>query len=60
VENETLRQSAIEPQQSSAALDLESIRDRYLASLKLGTQSPQYKAAAKALNHLIASIRFSK
>ena len=60
METETLRQQSIEPQQSSTALDLESIRDRYLASLKLGTQSPQYKAAATALNHLVTSIRLSK
>jgi hypothetical protein len=33
--------------------DLEGLRDRYLASLKLGSSAPQYKAALKALNYLI-------
>jgi hypothetical protein len=33
--------------------DLEVVRDRYLASLKLGSSAPQYKAAKKALDYLI-------
>ena len=33
--------------------DLEALRDRYLASLKLGRDAPQYKAAKKALDYLI-------
>ena len=33
--------------------DLEGVRERYLASLKLGSSAPQYKAAKKALDYLI-------
>jgi hypothetical protein len=33
--------------------DLEGLREHYLASLKLGSSAPQYKAALKALNYLI-------
>jgi hypothetical protein len=42
-----------QPQQ----IDLEAIRDRVLAELKLGKQAPGYKGAVKALNRLIALIR---
>lgn len=42
-----------QPQQ----VDLEAIRDRVLAELKLGKQAPGYKGAVKALNRLIALIR---
>jgi hypothetical protein len=38
-------------------VDLEAIRDRVLAELKLGKQAPGYKGAVKALNRLIALIR---
>ncbi len=37
--------------------DLEGVRDRILKSLKLGTQSPQYKAARKALDQFIREIK---
>lgn len=37
--------------------DLEAIRDRILADLKLGKQAPQYKAAAKALDQFIKEIK---
>lgn len=36
--------------------DLKAIRDRALASLKLGKQAPGYKAAAKALDQFIAEL----
>jgi hypothetical protein len=44
--------------------DLEAIRlslrreaERYLKSLQLGKQAPAYKAAKKALDHLIGEVR---
>lgn len=36
---------------------LESLRNQVLLELKLGKQSPGYKAALKALNHLIAVLK---
>ena len=37
--------------------NLEAIRDRVLAGLRLGRQAPGYKATAKALDRLIADFR---
>jgi hypothetical protein len=37
--------------------DLEGVRDRILKSLKFGSQSPQYKAARKALDQFIREIK---
>lgn len=39
------------------ALDLEQLRDRYLASLPLGKQAPEYKRTKKILNSFIAFIK---
>jgi hypothetical protein len=54
-EVEGLRQQLSELTQHSGAQrpDLEGLRARYLASLKLGSSAPQYKAALKALDYLI-------
>ena len=37
--------------------DLEGLRDRILKSLKFGSQSPQYKAARKALDQFIREVK---
>jgi predicted nuclease with TOPRIM domain len=61
-ENSSLRQEVVELRQQLSELtqrqgvelpDLEGLREHYLASLKLGSSAPQYKAALKALNYLI-------
>jgi hypothetical protein len=49
-ENSDLRQ------QTEQRKDLEAIRNRILSELKLGRQAPGYKAAAKALDRLIAQL----
>lgn len=38
--------------------DLEAIRDRVLASLKLGKQAPEYKRTKKAIDSFIAFVQF--
>ncbi len=56
-ENEALRHQLNELTERGAQLpDLEGVRDRILKSLKLGTQSPQYKAARKALDQFIREL----
>jgi predicted nuclease with TOPRIM domain len=64
-ENSSLRQEVVELRQQLSELtqhswvelpDLEGLRDRVLASLKLGTGSPQYKAARKALDRFIKTL----
>ncbi len=37
--------------------DVEAIRDRVLASLKLGRQAPGYKIAMKVLNDFISRLK---
>ena len=55
-----LDQRKAEEQRSADLPDLEAIRDRVLADLKLGKQAPGYKAVAKALDRLIALVRSHK
>ncbi len=52
---ESLRQQQIQQQ----IPDLEAVRDRILSSLKLGRQAAGYRAAAKALDQFIATMRSS-
>lgn len=42
---------------SKNLLNLEELRDRYLANLRLGKQAPEYKRVKKTLDSFIASIR---
>ena len=61
-ESQTLRQdreqlAAEELKHSSPSVDYSAIRARILASLKLGKLSPQYKAAAKAMDEFIKEIK---
>ncbi len=44
-------------QTSQQLPNLEAVRDRILASLKLGKQAPGYKALAKSLNQFIDELR---
>jgi hypothetical protein len=60
-ESQTLRQdreqlAAEELKHSPTPVDYSAIRDHILASLKLGKQAPQYKAAAKAFDEFIKEI----
>jgi hypothetical protein len=55
-----LEQVALARQQDRAAVllpDLDELRDRALASLKLGKQATGYKAATKALDRFIQDLR---
>lgn len=58
-EVEGLRQQLSEMTQHSGIElpDLEGVRDRILKSLKLGSQSPQFKSARKALDQFIREVR---
>ncbi len=65
-ENSSLRQEAVELRQQLSEMiqhqgvelpDLEGLRDRILKSLKLGSQSPQFKAARKALDQFIREVK---
>ena len=42
--------------ETKESLDLEQLRDRYLATLPLGKQAPEYKRTKKILNNFIAFI----
>ncbi len=44
-------------QQPQQQLDFEAIRDRALASLKLGKQAPEYKRAKKYMDLLLAQLQ---
>jgi hypothetical protein len=44
------------PEASRQEPDYQNIANRVLASLKLGTQSPQYKVARKVLTHFIQQL----
>ena len=41
----------------SPAADLEATRDRYLASLRLGKQAPEYRRAKSVVDRFIAALR---
>ncbi len=65
-ENSSLRQEVVELRQQLSELtqhqgvelpDLEGLRDRILSNLKLGSQSPQFKSARKALDQFIREVR---
>jgi predicted nuclease with TOPRIM domain len=65
-ENSSLRQEVVELRQQLSELtqhqgvelpDLEGLRERILKSLKFGSQSPQFKAARKALDQFIREVR---
>jgi molybdenum-dependent DNA-binding transcriptional regulator ModE len=43
-------------ERSHESINHEAVRDRILASLKLGKQAPQYKAAARAIDEFIKEI----
>ncbi len=58
IELEQMRQElAICKASQSQQPDLEAIRDRVLAGLKLGKQAPGYKSAIKALNDFISRLK---
>ncbi len=58
-ENEALKTELRELTQHQGAQlpDLEAVRDSILNSLKLGTQSPQYKSVRKALDQFIREVK---
>ncbi len=56
-ERDQLRQQLAASQ--SQQPDLEGDRDRYLVSLRLGRQAPEYKRVKKALDNFIAFIRLA-
>lgn len=54
----TIELSRVKTQGSQEQLpDLEAVRDRVLAGLKLGKQAPGYKAAVKVLDRFVAELR---
>jgi predicted RNase H-like nuclease (RuvC/YqgF family) len=58
-ENDRLRQELAACQQASQIFqpDLEELRDRYLTSLRLGKQAPEYKRTSKVLEKFIDFIQ---
>jgi paraquat-inducible protein B len=51
-----LKDEEMEQLRSTQEPDYQSVANRVLASLKLGTQSPQYKSAKKAIAHFIQQL----
>ena len=50
-------QKQSQPEKELSHPDYQAIRDRALASLKLGKQAPGYKSAVKALDRFIAELQ---